>query len=170
MNKGLVHLYWGEGKGKTTAAVGLALRMLGSGGTVTVVQFLKDGQSSELEPLRRLGAWVYSGQPGTKFFSQMTPEEREEVRARHNDLLRQALESPCDLLVLDEACAAFRLGMVEENLLRRAVLERPAGREVVLTGRDPAPWMQEAADYSTEMCCHKHPYRQGIAARKGVEY
>lgn len=170
MDKGLVHLYWGEGKGKTTAAVGLALRMLGSGGTVTVVQFLKDGQSSELEPLRRLGARVYSGQPGTKFFSQMTPEEREEVRARHNDLLRQALESPCDLLVLDEACAAFRLGMVEENLLRRAVLERPAGREVVLTGRDPAPWMQEAADYSTEMYCHKHPYRQGIAARKGVEY
>lgn len=170
MNKGLVHLYWGEGKGKTTAAVGLALRMLGSGGTVTVVQFLKDGQSSELKPLRRLGARVYSGQPGTKFFSQMTPEEREEVRARHNDLLRQALESPCDLLVLDEACAAFRLGMVEENLLRRAVLERPAGREVVLTGRDPAPWMQEATDYSTEMCCHKHPYRQGIAARKGVEY
>lgn len=170
MDKGLVHLYWGEGKGKTTAAVGLALRMLGSGGTVTVVQFLKDGQSSELEPLRRLGARVYSGRPGTKFFSQMTPEEREEVRARHNDLLRQALESHCDLLVLDEACAAFRLGMVEENLLRRAVLERPAGREVVLTGRDPAPWMQEAADYSTEMCCHKHPYRQGIAARKGVEY
>lgn len=170
MDKGLVHLYWGEGKGKTTAAVGLALRMLGSGGTVTVVQFLKNGQSSELEPLRRLGARVYSGRPGTKFFSQMTPEEREEVRARHNDLLRQAMESPCDLLVLDEACAAFRLGMVEENLLRRAVLERPAGREVVLTGRDPAPWMQEAADYSTEMCCHKHPYRQGIAARKGVEY
>ena len=61
MDKGLVHLYWGEGKGKTTAAVGLALRMLGSGGTVTVVQFLKDGQSSELEPLRRLGARVYSG-------------------------------------------------------------------------------------------------------------
>ncbi len=170
MDKGLVHLYWGEGKGKTTASVGLALRMLGSGGTVTVVQFLKDGQSSELEPLRRLGARVYSGQPGTKFFSQMSPEERKEVRARHNDLLRQALECPCDLLVLDEACAVFRLGMVEENLLRRAVLERPAGREVVLTGRDPAPWMQEAADYSTEMCCHKHPYRQGIAARKGVEY
>ena len=170
MELGMVHLYWGEGKGKTTAAMGLALRALGNGCRVVVVQFLKDGQSSELEPLRRLGARVYSGQPGTKFFSQMTPEEREEVRARHNDLLRQALESPCDLLVLDEACAAFRLGMVEENLLRRAVLERPAGREVVLTGRDPAPWMQEAADYSTEMCCHKHPYRQGIAARKGVEY
>lgn len=170
MDKGLVHLYWGEGKGKTTAAFGLALRMLGSGGTVTVVQFLKDGRSSELEPLRRLGANVYSGQPGTKFFSQMTPEERQEVRARHNELLNRALESPCDLLVLDEACAACRLDMVDEELLRRAVLERPADREVALTGRDPASWMQEAADYSTEMCCRKHPYQQGITARKGVEY
>lgn len=170
MNKGLVHLYWGDGKGKTTAAFGLALRMLGSGGTVTVVQFLKDGQSSELEPLRCLGAAVYSGQAGTGFFSQMTPEERRTVRARHDALLTQALETPCDLLVLDEACAACRLGMVDEDLLRRAVLERPEGQEVVLTGRDPAEWMQQAADYSTEMRCHKHPYQQGITARKGVEY
>lgn len=170
MNKGLVHLYWGDGKGKTTAAFGLALRMLGSGGNVAVVQFLKDGQSSELEPLRRLGARVYSGQPGTGFFSQMSPEERQTVRARHDDLLRQALALPCDLLVLDEACAACRLGMVDEALVRQAVLDRPAGREVVLTGRDPADWMQQAADYSTEMFCHKHPYQQGITARKGVEY
>lgn len=170
MDKGLVHLYWGDGKGKTTAAFGLALRMLGSGGTVTVVQFLKDGQSSELEPLRRLGATVYSGQAGTGFFSQMSQEERRTVRARHDGLLRKALETPCDLLVLDEACAACRLGMVDDELLRQAVLERPAGREVVLTGRDPAEWMQQAADYSTEMHCQKHPYQQGITARKGVEY
>lgn len=170
MDKGLVHLYWGDGKGKTTAAFGLALRMLGSGGNVAVVQFLKDGQSSELEPLRQLGARVYSGQPGTRFFSQMTPEERQAVRARHDDLLHQALSQPCDLLVLDEACAACRLGMVDEELLRHGVLDRPEGREVVLTGRDPAVWMIQAADYSTEMRCHKHPYQQGITARKGVEY
>ena len=60
--------------------------------------------------------------------------------------------------------------MVDESQLRQAVLERPEGREVVLTGRDPAPWMREAADYSTEMHGHKHPYEQGIMARKGVEY
>ena len=170
MNKGLVHLYWGEGKGKTTAAFGLALRMLGSGGSVTVVQFLKDGQSSELEPLRRLGAKIYSGQPGTGFFSQMTPEERQRVRARHDELLRQAVSEACDLLILDEACAACRLKMVDEQLLWHSVLDRPVGQEIVLTGRDPADWMQEAADYSTEMCCHKHPYQQGIIARRGVEY
>ena len=58
----------------------------------------------------------------------------------------------------------------ELNTLRRAVLERPAGREVVLTGRDPAPWMREAADYSTEMRCHRHPYARGVLAREGVEF
>ena len=79
MEKGLVHLYWGEGKGKTTAAMGLALRALGSGQRVTVVQFLKDGQSGELEPLQRLGARVYSGRAGEKFVFQMTPQEKAET-------------------------------------------------------------------------------------------
>ena len=69
-----------------------------------------------------------------------------------------------------EACAAWQLGMADPDLLRRAVLERPAGREVVLTGRDPAPWMREAADYSTEMRCHRHPYARGVLAREGVEF
>ena len=170
MDKGLVHLYWGNGKGKTTAAMGLAVRALGRGLKVSIVQFLKSGDSGELEPLRQLGAEIWSGKACSRFFRDMTPEEREATRALHDQYLRQALETPCDLLILDEACAAATLGMVDESLLRQAVLERPGGREVVLTGRDPAPWMQEAADYSTEMHGHKHPYEQGILARKGVEY
>lgn len=170
MDKGLVHLYWGEGKGKTTAAAGLALRALGNGLRVTFVQFLKSGQSGELEPLRRLGAAVYTGKAGTKFVFQMTPEEKAASKALHDAHLRQALEQSCDLLVLDEACAACRMGMVDEALLRRAVLERPPRREIVLTGREPAVWMLEAADYSTEMVCRRHPYQSGIAARKGVEF
>lgn len=170
MDSGLVHLYWGDGKGKTTAAFGLALRALGSGVRVTVVQFLKNGQSGELEPLRRLGALVYSGCGDVKFFSRMTEGEKREKLALHNEQLRQALLRPCDLLVLDEACAACRHGMVDEQLLRQAVLQRPAGREVVLTGRAPAEWMHEAADYSSEMICRRHPYQKGIAARKGVEF
>ena len=60
--------------------------------------------------------------------------------------------------------------MVDQQLLRQGVLERPEGQEVVLTGRDPADWMLQAADYSTEMRCHRHPYQQGLAARPGVEY
>lgn len=171
MHNGLVHLYWGEGKGKTTAAMGLALRALGAGQRVTVVQFLKSGASSELAPLRAAGAAVYAGKAaGGKFVFQMDEAEKAATRAIQTQNLRRALESPCDLLILDEACAACRLDMVDPALLRSAVLHRPAGREVVLTGRDPAPWMQQAADYSTEMRCHRHPYERGIAARKGVEY
>ena len=160
MDKGLIHLYTGDGKGKTTAAMGLALRALGSGLRVTVVQFLKNGRSGELEP----------GRPGTNFVFQMNETEKAEVRALQNAQLAEALEFDCDLLVLDEACAALRLGMVEEELLRRAVLDRPEGREVVLTGRDPALWLMETADYITEMRCERHPYQKGIPARKGVEY
>lgn len=170
MEKGYIHLYTGEGKGKTTAAMGLALRALGCGLRVTVVQFLKDGTSGELAPLRRLGARICTGRPGTKFVFQMNEEEKAEVRALHNAQLTEALETPCDLLVLDEACAALSLGMVEEDLLRRAVLERPAGREVVVTGRDPVPWLVAAADYHTDMQCRRHPYQKGVQARKGVEY
>ena len=167
---GLCHLYWGDGKGKTTAAMGLALRALGQGLAVSIVQFAKDGRSGELAPLERLGAKVWRGRTGTKFPSKMTEEERAELRAYQSAQLREALGSSCDLLILDEACAASRWRLVEEDLLKQAVWERPAGREVVLTGRGPADWMLAAADYSTEMRCEKHPYQAGITARKGIEF
>ena len=170
MKQGLVHLYWGEGKGKSTAAMGLAVRALGRGLRVNIVQFLKDGDSGEIEPLRQLGAQVWTGNETSKFVFQMTPQERDAARAAHQQHLRCALERPCDLLILDEGCAALALDMVDERLMRRAVLERPQGREVVVTGRDPAPWLQEAADYSIQMCCHKHPFQQGIGAREGIEF
>ena len=170
MKQGLMHLYYGDGKGKTTAAMGLAVRALGAGLRVNVVQVLKNGQSSELTCLETLGARLWKGQAGTKFVSAMTDEEKTQVRDFQNECLARALEVPCDLLVLDEACAAWRLGMVDDLLLQKAVLGRPEGTEVVLTGRDPAPWMKLKADYITEMRCEKHPYEQGISARKGIEY
>lgn len=170
MDKGLMHLYWGDGKGKTTAAMGLAVRALGQGLRVTVVQFLKSGTSGELESLRRLGATVYSGKVGNHFFSKMSPEERMRNRELYSSFLTEELENPGDLLILDEACGAWEYDMVDRDLLRRVVEHRPAGQEVVLTGRHPADWMFEAADYSTEMRCHRHPYEKGVTARKGVEF
>jgi len=166
----MVHLYWGEGKGKTTAAVGLAVRALGRGLRVTVAQFMKDGSSGELAPLRELGAAVYAGKSCGKFFAQMTPAERRETAEENTRHLTRSLEAPCDLLILDEACAAWQLDLIDRELLKRAVLERPEGREVVLTGREPAAWMTEAAHYSTEMRCCRHPYQQGVPARRGVEF
>lgn len=170
MDKGLVHLYCGDGKGKTTAAMGLALRALGQGMQVVVVQFLKNGTSGELEPLKKLGAAVYSGQPGAKFTFQMNAEEKAQVTKENNARLAEALQQPCDLLILDEICAARNSGMVDEALAKQAVLERPWHREVVLTGRNPEAWMVEAADYITEMQPRRHPYEQGIPARKGIEF
>jgi len=170
MDKGLVHVYCGSGKGKTTAAMGLALRALGRGRRVTVVQFLKDGTSGELEPLKGLGARVLAGPPEITFVSRMTPEQRERT-ARWNDrILEEALDTGCDLLILDELCAARRFGLVDMALARKAVLDRPEYREVVITGREPEDWMLAAADYITEMDCRRHPYQQGIAAREGIEY
>ena len=170
IKNGLVHLYWGDGKGKTTAACGLALRALGSGLSVVIVQFLKSGKSSELAPLRALGAVVLAEKPSEKFVSQMDDSEKAQTRAMQTALLQKALTLPCDMLILDEACAAWETDMVDRNLLRCAISERPADREVILTGRTPAEWMHTAADYSTEMCCCRHPYAQGVPARKGVEF
>lgn len=170
MQQGLIHLYWGEGKGKTTAAMGLALRALGNGKRVVIVQFLKGGDSGEIPLLRSLGATVYRGKSGQKFVYQMSEAEKAQTRDMQTENLRRALADTADLLILDEACAACQLNMVEESLIKQAVLEKPMEQELVLTGREPMDWMREAADYSTEMRCHRHPFKQGIGARKGVEY
>ena len=165
----MLHLYWGNGKGKTTAAMGLALRALGHGRRVVIVQFLKDGTSGEIAPLRAAGAAVYAC-PNAKFTWLMDEADKAAAREASARALGQALAEPFDLLVLDEACAALKSSILDEALLRRAVAFAKNGREVVLTGRDPAPWLQDAADYSTEMRAHRHPYADGVAARKGVEY
>ena len=151
---GLLHLYYGDGKGKTTAAMGLALRALGSGKKVVVLQFLKGGQSGEIPLLEQLGAKIYRGKAGQKFVFQMNEAEKAATRDLQNKNLAAALTQPCDMLVLDEAGSAWELDMVDKALLQHA-----------------APgWMLDAADYLTEMCCRRHPYQKGIAARKGVEY
>ena len=165
----MLHLYWGDGKGKTTAAMGLALRALGHGRRVVVLQFLKDGTSGEIALLRRCGAEVHAC-PNAKFTWLMTEAERTEARQHNTAAIAVALSHSPRLLVLDEACAACRHQLVDEALLRQAAAMAKQGREVVLTGRDPAPWMQEAADYSTELRAVRHPYTQGIPAREGIEY
>lgn len=170
MERGLLHLYWGDGKGKTTAAMGLALRALGSGKRVVIVQFLKGGKSGEIPLLEQLGAKIYRGKAGQKFVFQMNDAEKAATRELQNANLRAAQQEPADLLILDEAGSAWELDMVDKELLKAVVLERPAEQECVLTAHGAPDWMLEAADYSTEMKCHRHPYQKGIAAREGIEY
>lgn len=167
---GLLHLYYGDGKGKTTAAMGLALRALGSGKKVVVLQFLKGSKSGEVPLLEQLGAKIYRGKAGQKFVFQMNEEEKAATRQLQNANLAAAAADDADLLILDEAGSAWELDMVDKALLQKAVLARPAGQECVLTAHAAPQWMLDAADYVTEMKCRRHPYQKGIAARQGIEY
>lgn len=174
-NTGLLHVYYGEGKGKTTAALGLALRASGQGLRVVIVQFLKNTPCGELKQLALLPRiTVLRGQAGTRFSFQMSEEEQAETRQIHNDNLRQALalvaEGRCELLVLDEALDAYQLGLLDEDLLREALFGQSAAVERVITGHKASDWVLEGADYVTELVKRKHPYDQGVKARRGIEY
>ena len=167
---GLLHLYYGDGKGKTTAAMGLALRALGSGRRVVIVQFLKGGKSGEIPLLEQLGAKVFRGKAGQKFVFQMNEEEKAATRRLQDANLTAALAENADVLILDEAGSVWELDMADKALLQKAALQRPAGQECVLTAHAAPQWMLDAADYVTEMKCRRHPYQKGIAARQGIEY
>ena len=159
----MIHVYHGDGKGKTTAAMGLALRMLAAGRRVVVVQFLKDGESGEVRLLaEHFGVPVFAGKASDRFTWSMTSEELAATCELHDGNLASALAelegAQEGLLVLDEA------------LVDRALDMSARGVEVALTGRAPFRKIVEKADYITEMRCKKHPYEQGICAREGVEY
>ena len=166
----MIHVYYGDGKGKTTAAMGMALRAVNAGQRVVIVQFLKSGDSGEIAMLKKLGATVFCGKSGQKFVSQMSGNEKRQTCELQNKNLHAALCKKADLLVLDEACAAWQLDMIDKTLLRSVVENAPKNLEIVLTGRAPADWMLNCADYITEMCCRKHPFECGVTARKGVEF
>lgn len=171
--RGLIHIYCGDGKGKTTAAIGLAVRAAGSGKKVLLLQFFKDGKSSEFSALAHVPGIETVPQTRTFGFSwTLTPEEKEEARSYYAGLLEEAFRRAggFDLLVLDEAMSACTTGMIDEARLLALLAGKPAELEVVLTGRNPSQALLDAADYVTEMKKIKHPYERGIAARKGIEY
>ena len=135
MQQGLIHLYWGEGKGKTTAAMGLALRALGNGKRVVIVQFLKGGDSGEIPLLRSLGATVYRGKAGQKFVHQMSEAEKVQTRDMQTENLRRALADTADLLNLDETLIALAMSAAEDSDSRKALeaLPKLKGMEVHMT-------------------------------------
>lgn len=173
-NSGLVHLYCGDGKGKTTAAVGLAVRHSGRGGKVVFAQFLKDGTSGECRVLAKLGVTVLAANPVGKFSFRMTEEEKAETAAALGRTFDAAtgfaVRERATLLVLDEICAAVNCGFLPEKTLTEFLESRPDSLEVVLTGRDPSENLQMHADYITEMKKRRHPFDEGVAAREGIEF
>ena len=170
---GLIHLYCGDGKGKTTAAVGLAVRASGAGKQVIFTQFFKDGASSEVAALKSLpGIRTLHAQTVKGFYRSMTPEQRVKAREDYTALFRQvtAAARDADLLILDEIVSACNRGVVPETLVTDFLRQKPFRLEVVLTGRNPSPALTALADYITEMRKLRHPYDRGVAARKGIEF
>lgn len=181
----MLHAYWGDGKGKTCAAMGLVVRAAAAGWRVVVVQFLKDGSSSEISLLKGLPGVeaVLSDGALAKFTFRMSDEEKAASRALHDDNLRRAfglvsvpagVTAACEgsLLVLDEVLDALRAGLLDEGLLRE-VLAWAAGAdrcEAVVTGHSLPDFVADAADYLTSFSCERHPYQRGVAAREGIEY
>ena len=169
----MLHIYCGDGKGKTTCAMGLAIRAAGHGRKVVVAQFLKGGNSGERVVLEGLSNVNCLPVPETmKFTFAMNEQEKAESRAQMTASFALAAEASreSDLLVLDELCAAITTGMVPLDQVLAFLDSRPENLEVVITGRDPAPALLERADYVTEMRKIKHPFDQGVSAREGVEW
>ncbi len=171
--EGLVHLYCGDGKGKSTAAVGLSVRASGAGLPVVFAQFFKDGSSSEIGVLRSLpGVRVLVCERYFGRFRNISEEARAEAVKAYGDLLEEALAAAGErgLLVLDEAVSACNHGVIREERLLDFLRHKPEELEVVLTGRNPSEALLGAADYVTEMRKLRHPFDAGIPARKGVEF
>lgn len=175
MEKGYIHIYTGDGKGKTTAATGLAVRCAGSGGKVLWFQFLKKDTSGERKSLEVLnGVELLPGYENIKFSFRMTEEEKEQARSFYEDrmayIVKQVNTKEYDLLILDEAIGAVNTGMLGEESLVKFLEKKPEGLEVVLTGRDPSEKLLELADYVSNIQKVKHPFEQGVKARKMIEW
>lgn len=173
--RGLIHIYTGNGKGKTTAAIGLAMRFAGSGGNVLIGQFLKNDASSELSMLSKLDGidFLPSGQY-FGFTSQMDEAARQRATCHYTEyfrlLLQKLLMGNYGLFLLDEILVADREHFIPHEELLALLSQKEDRPEIVLTGRDASPDLIAAADYVSEIHCRKHPYQQGITARKGIEF
>jgi cob(I)alamin adenosyltransferase len=169
--KGFIQVYTGDGKGKTTAAIGLTCRAAGAGLKTMFLQFLKTGTSSEIAVLRDRFPEVTVRHFGSGRFVRDEPSN-EDVSAAQQGL--EALEHAVacgeyDLVVADEVNIAVELGLVNLDRLLRMLRDRPGSVEIVLTGRDAHPAIVEAADLVTEMKKVKHYLDEGVEARTGVE-
>lgn len=171
---GLIHIYEGDGKGKTSAGVGLSVRCAGSGQKVLYTQFLKDDKSNELKVLEQIeGIHVVHCEKNFGFTFNMTPETKEKAKEFYTEHFRRvskmAVEEGVKLLVMDELIATYNLNMVDQKEVLEFLKNKPEELEVVMTGRDPAGELVELADYVSRIVKVKHPFDQGVPARVGIE-
>ena len=172
---GLVHIYSGDGKGKTTASIGLTIRALGCGYKVLFVQFLKDDNTNEIKFLSKVdNIEIISGNGGiNKFTWTMTQEELSKVKElmtkRFNDAVEICNTGKYDLIVFDEIMGAIKTNILDEELVLEFIKKKSDSLEVVMTGRNPSNELIEVADYVSEIKKIKHPFDRKIPAREGIE-
>lgn len=173
-DRGYVHIYCGNGKGKTSSGMGLCLRAAGYGYKVLVYQFMKDNKTSERKSLAHVpGITLTEGLPQEKFSFQMSEKEKFSRKKYYEEQFRriteQAGREDYDVLFCDELVYAIRAGLFEEQLLLDFLASKPSKLEIILTGRDPSSRLIDAADYVSEIRKIKHPFDEGLPARKGIE-
>lgn len=169
----MVHIYCGSGKGKTTAATGLAVRAAGSGMKVLFTQFYKSGKSCEIAAMKQIGGidFRFADQVFGRF-KTMTEQQKELTRQRMCALLDEIerIAGEYDLIVLDEIISAYNNESADRACLLRFIQTHRGHAEIVLTGRDPKEELIALADYVSEIRMVKHPFERGIDARRGIEY
>jgi cob(I)alamin adenosyltransferase len=173
--RGLIHVYTGDGKGKTTAAVGLATRSLGHGMKVCYCSFHKDPEKygyTEMQSLRKLGATVHNFAKGHPHLNKSLDSNviAQETREAVSSLPKMLEDGYFDLLILDEILISVRDNYLDEETLLEFIRNKPEKLELVMTGRDATPSVIELADYVSEVRKVKHPYDSGIYSREGIEY
>lgn len=171
---GLTHIYCGDGKGKTTSAMGIALRGVKNKFRIVIMQFLKNGYSSEVRVLKEFpNVTVFANVDLKGFTFTMSDEQTQNAKKVDAENFKQAVAlcyaGECDLLILDEAIGATNYGFLDHDALVDFLKNRPKHIEVVLTGRNPSQTLIELADYVSEIQKIKHPYDQGIKARLGID-
>ena len=175
MAKGLIHIYHGNGKGKTTSGMGLSLRMCGAGKQVLIHQFLKNNTANERKILEQFDNVTFiDGDPKIKFTFQMTEEELEVLsqytQEKMKEVFQTVQEGDFDLLFMDEILHLIYKNIVPESMLVDFLENKPEKLEVILTGYNPTEKLVELADYISFIQKEKHPYDQGIKSRSGIEY
>jgi len=172
MQHGLVQLYTGAGKGKTTAALGLALRALGAGLKIYLGQFIKKGDYSEIKALRRFRANILVRQYGRGGFIRGAPVPADILSAQKGlrDLNRAMAGGKYDLVIADEIICAVNAGLISAKDVLGLIDKKPSSVELVLTGRNAPARIIKRSDLVTEMRKIRHPFDKGINGRKGIEY
>jgi cob(I)alamin adenosyltransferase len=173
MKKGLVQVYTGNGKGKTTAALGLALRAVGHGLKVLMIQFMKGNvQDGELESAKKLAPYLTIKQVGREtFISKSNPDPKDLQLAQEGfGMARKAIENrEYNIVILDEINLAVDYGLIPIAEILHLIDSKPEEIELILTGRNVRREILEKADLVTDMVDRKHYYDKGVPAREGIE-